>query len=294
MAARASWKGFLKLSLVSLPVKAYTTTSSSSSVTLNQLHKECHSRVKYHKVCPEHGELQTSDIVSGYQYGKDQYVIVDSEEIGKLRSESDRSINIEGFVPSAKLDPIYHSGRTYYLVPDGPVGQKPYALLHTSMTKKKVSAMAQIVLSGKEQLVMLRPLDGMIAMTMLHYHDTVKSADGFQDEIEEPPITDDELQLTNTLVAASMIDKFDFAAYKDKYNENLTTLIQMKIDGKEVVQAPNPEEPKIINLMDALKASVEQAKSSATGKRMSVSTSGGASAGAKTKRKTTVAKRKSG
>ena len=285
MAARASWKGFLKLSLVSLPVKAYTATASSKGVSLNQLHKECNSRVKYKKVCPEHGELQSADIVSGYEYGKDQYVIIESDEIDKLRTENDKSINIAGFVPSSNLDPIFHSGRTYYLVPDGPVGQKPYSLLLTSMTKKNVFAMSQIVLSGKEQLAILRPHDGMIAMTMLHYHDAIKTSDAYKDEVESSEIADAELELTNTLVDASTIEEFDFAAYKDKYTENLTNLIQMKIDGKEIVQAPNPEEPKIINLMDALKQSVEQATASSTGKRMSAS--------AKTKSKA-PAKRKSG
>ena len=286
MAARASWKGFLKLSLVSLPVKAYTATASSKGVSLNQLHKECNSRVRYKKVCPEHGELQTADIVSGYEYGKDQYVIIESEELDKLRTESDKSINIAGFVDSSTLDSIFHSGRTYFLVPDGPVGQKPYSLLHASMKNKNVQAMAQIVIAGKEQLAVLRPLDGMIAMTMLHYQSQIKSSDGFKDEVESTEVSEAELDLTDTLVSASMIEDFDFTSYKDKYAENLTKLIQMKIEGKEIVQAPNPEEPKIINLMDALKQSVEQATSSTSGKRMSAS--------AKTKRQAPAAKKKSG
>ena len=122
-------------------------------------------------------------------------------------------------------------------------------------------------------------------MTMLHYHDQVKALEGFKDEVETPEISDAELDLTNTLVTASMIESLDFAAHKDNYTENLTKLIQLKIEGKEIVQAPNPEEPKIINLMEALKKSVEQATSSETGKRMSTS--------AKTKRKAPAAKKKS-
>jgi hypothetical protein len=115
MAARASWKGFLKLSLVTVPVKAFTSAASSSEITLNQLHGECHNRIRYKKVCPDHGEVSSDQIVSGYEYSKDQYVIVEPEELVKIRKESDRAIDIDGFIDASTLDPIYHNGRSYYL-----------------------------------------------------------------------------------------------------------------------------------------------------------------------------------
>ena len=114
MAARASWKGFLKLSLVSVPVKAFTSTATSSEIRLNQLHGECHNRIRYRKVCPEHGEVGNDEIVSGYEYGKDQYVIIEEEELDKLRTENDKSITIDGFVDDKKQDTVYQNGRTYY------------------------------------------------------------------------------------------------------------------------------------------------------------------------------------
>src|ERR1022692_3197516 len=131
MAARSSWKGFLKLSLVSVPVKAYTATASEGGgVKLNQLHAGCNSRIKYQKSCPIHGEVSGDQIVSGYEYSKDQYVVIDTAELDKLRTEDSKAITIQEFIHSDALDAMYFSGTTYYLVPDGPVGQRPYAVLH--------------------------------------------------------------------------------------------------------------------------------------------------------------------
>src|SRR3954452_13248564 len=131
-AARPSYKGFIRFSLVSIPAKGYTAArsdSSSGKVALTQLHKDCNARVKYQKVCPVHGELKAEDIVSGYEFADDQYVVIDPEEVQKLRSKNDRTIGVEAFVPAGKIDPRYYSGRLMYLVPDGPVGHKPYAML---------------------------------------------------------------------------------------------------------------------------------------------------------------------
>ncbi len=119
MAPRTSWKGYLKLSLVSVPVKAFTANNTAEAIRLNQLHKGCNSRVKYQKVCPEHGELAATDIVSGYEYVKDQYVVIDPQELSLLRPESDKSVQIDGFISPSAIDPIYYSGKTYYLLPDG-------------------------------------------------------------------------------------------------------------------------------------------------------------------------------
>src|SRR6266446_1515260 len=120
MAARSSWKGFLKLSLLSVPVKAYTATAGGGSeIHLNQIHAECNSRIQYKKVCPIHGEVKSDEIVSGYEYSKGQYVLIDTDELGKLRTEDDKAINIDTFINAEALDPIYYQGKTYYLIPDG-------------------------------------------------------------------------------------------------------------------------------------------------------------------------------
>ncbi|MGA2639846.1 MAG: Ku protein [Spirochaetia bacterium] len=260
MAAHASWKGFLKLSLVSVPVKAYTATATGNDITLHQLHAKTLTRIQYKKFAPEVGEVSGEEIVKGYEYDKGQYVIIEDDEIDKLRTESDKSIRIDGFIKPDALSTVYLGGKTYYLTPDGPVGQKPYNLLLKGIETNGVSAVAEVVISQKEQVVLLRAVDGLLAMTVLNRKDEVKPASAFKDEIGDTPVTEAETALTDTLIKASIIRKFDFSRYRDLYKEKLTKLIQMKIEGKEVVQVRDPEEPKIINLMEALKRSVAEAQ----------------------------------
>lgn len=263
--SRTSWKGFLKLSLVSVPVKAFTANDPAAEVHLNQLHKDCSARVKYQKVCPEHGELAADQIVSGYEYAKDSYVVIDPDEVDKLRTKADRSVAIEGFVPADAIDARYYAGKTWYLLPDGVAGERPYALLQRDMVDNGVVAIAQVVMSGREQLVMLRPAGRMLVMTGLHYHKKVRDDAEFESELDAIDFKPEELTLTNTLIAATRIGDFQLSRYKDGYVEKLQRLIQLKIDGREVVAAPDHEEPRILNLMDALKKSVAEAQAKAAG-----------------------------
>ena len=257
MAARSAWKGFLKLSLVSIPVRAYTaTTSAGGEIHLNQLHAECHSRIKYQKTCPIHGEVKQEDIVSGYEYSKGQYVVVDPDEIDKLRTEDDKAIKIDTFVDPKEIDPVYLTGRTYYLVPDGPIGIRPYAVLLEGMRQQKRNAVARVVMHGKELLVMVRPLDNLIGLSVLYYDPQITKPATFEDEVPKQEITPEETKLVKTLIDAVTTKKFDYAAYKDTYTEKLTTLIEAKVQGKEIVAPPVHEQVPIINLMDALKQSV--------------------------------------
>ena len=261
MAPRSTWKGYLKLSLISIPLKAYTASSGGGSpISLNQLHEECKSRIRYQKTCPVHGEVSNDEIVSGYEFAKGQYVVIDPDELDKLRTENDKSISVDTFVPADSIDPVYHSGKTYYLVPDGPVGQKPYALLRDTMAESNLHAVAQVVLSKREQLVLLRPIEKLIGMTVLEYHAQVKQPAAFEDELTETESSQDELQLARTLIEGMAADEVDLSQYKDSYVEKLTALIEAKVEGKELVSPPADEAPPVINLMDALKASVQQIK----------------------------------
>ncbi len=273
MAAHASWKGFLKLSLVSVPVKAYTATATGSEIALHQLHAKTHTRIQYKKFAPEVGEVSNDEIVKGYEYDKGQYVIIDEDEIDKLRTENDKSIRIDGFIKPEALSSIYMGGKTYYLTPDGPVGQKPYNLLRKGMEENGVYGIAEVVISQKEQVVLLQSVDGLMAMTVLNRKDEVKPVSAFKDEIAQTESTEAERSLADTLIKASIIEEFDFSRYKDVYKDKLTKLIQMKIEGKEVVQVRDPEEPKIINLMEALKRSVAEAQA-ASGKAQAAAKAG--------------------
>jgi DNA end-binding protein Ku len=260
MAARSTWKGYLKISLVSVPVKAYTVASSSATISLNQLHAGCNSRINYKKTCPIHGEVPTSEIVSGYEFDKGQYVIIDTEELEKLRTANDRSINVNTFIKADTLDPVQHSGKNYFLLPDGPVGQKPYQLIHDVMQNQGVHAVAQVVLSNREQLVLVRPVEKLLTMTVLNYAAEVKEPQSFYDELVEAESTKQELDLTTQLIDALTTDSFEIAQYKDLYTERLTKLIETKVEGKELVAVPAGEEPHVINLMDAITASMKQIK----------------------------------
>ncbi len=263
--SRTSWRGFLKLSLVSVPVKAFTANETSGEVHLNQLHKDCNSRIKYQKVCPEHGEVASDAIVSGFEHKKGHYVVVDPDEVDKLRTKSDRAVSIDGFIANDAIDPMYFAGKAHYLLPDGVAGERPYALLRQGMVKNGVCAIAQVVMSGREQLVLLRPHGSLLVMTGLHYPQRVRKGAEFESDVPAVTFKPEEEALTNTLIAASRLAQFDLGSYSDQYVTKLKKLIDMKVAGQEVVQVKDHEEPKILNLMDALKKSVAEAQARAAG-----------------------------
>ena len=258
--ARSSWKGHIKLSLVSIPVKAFTASASGKEIRLNQLHEECKNRIKYQKTCPQHGEVSGDEIVMGYEFAKDQYVVVDGDELDALRTESDRAINIDSFVRPSQVDMMYLSGKRYYLTPDGPIGQKPYALLLEAMRDQDLYSVAQVVMHGREQLVMLRAMGKLLCMEILAFEDQVKKPSEFEDEVEAADFSKSELELTKKLIEATAKDGFDISEYRNVYHDKLKQLIEAKIEGKEIVAPPEDAPQEVINLMDALKASVAQAK----------------------------------
>ena len=291
MASRTVWKGFLQFSLVSVPVKAYTASATGGGkISLNQLHKECHSRIQYKKSCPTHGELRADEIVSGYEFAEGQYVVIEPDEIEKLRNAKEKSINIESFLSADSIDPAYYNGTTWYLTPDGPLGQKPYGLLRKVMTDANRVAFARVVLRGKQQLLMLRPVgDGLIAATMLVYDQELKDPAEFETEVVRTEFEPKELQLAKTLTGQLVSREFDIAAFEDDYTKNLQKLIEAKIAGKQIVEPPAEEPAQVINLMEALQKSLAQtkAKAATSGKPPKLSAPGTAEkAAAARKRKT--------
>ena len=185
MPARSSWKGHLRLSLVTVPVKAFTASNTATGeVRLNQLHRDCNSRIQYKKTCPIHGEVSNTEIVSGYEYSKDQYVVVDPDELDQLRTKGDKAISIGAFIHADAVDPVYHSGKTYYLTPSEPIGQKPYSLIVQAMIESDQQAIGQVVISSREQLVLLRPVGKLLAMTVLNHEAKVKAPAEFEDELD--------------------------------------------------------------------------------------------------------------
>jgi DNA end-binding protein Ku len=290
MASRYSWKGYLKLSLVSVPVRAYNAASASAAgIQLHQLHAECNSRIRYKKFCPVHGEVSNDEIVTGYEYSKGQYVVVDRNE---LRAEADKSINVDAFVAAGSIDCLYHSGKNFYLVPDGPVGQKPYSLIRQSMADENLQAVAQVVMSNKEHVVLLRPIGRVLTMTVLEYKEDVKEPAGFEDDVVETSPTAQEKKLTKQLIEGMVREDFDLGDYRDQYTRKMTAMIEAKVEGRELVTPPVTEQAEVINLMDALKKSVQQVappeKASTNGKKPSRATATSA------RQRTAAKKKKSG
>jgi len=260
MAFRSTWEGFLKLNLLSIPVKAFSAAvSERGKISFNQLHANCGERIRYQKVCPVHGDVTKDDIVPGYQYAKNQYVIVMPEELDKLRTENDKAINIDVFIQPKDLDPVYFSGRTYYLLPDGKVGDKPYAVLYRVMDETHRYAVAKVVFSNREQVAIIRPVEGVLAMTLLSYDDQVRKPSAFKDELPHVEPAAKELELAEALVKASTEKDFDFSKYQDEYEAKLATLIEAKAKGQEITRPAAADEPAIVNLMDALRKSLGQA-----------------------------------
>src|SRR6266446_9051693 len=207
MATRSSWKGCLQLSLVCVPVKAYSMASSGGGdVHLNQLHADCHRRIQYKKVCPLHGEVTNDQIASGYEYARDHYVVVDPHELDRLRTQADKAIKIDVFIASRAFDPLYATGKKYYLAPNGPAGQKAYALLAQAMVTEDRYGIAQVVLHGREQLVLLRPQENLLILEVLHYRHQVMQPSALADEAPRMEVSAEELQMARTLVNASTAD----------------------------------------------------------------------------------------
>jgi DNA end-binding protein Ku len=260
MPARYSWRTYLRLSLVSIPVEGYNAVEPGAcEVHLNQLHEACHSRIRYEKVCPVHGQVTQDEIVSGYQYAKDEYVVIEPDELDKLRPETEKSIRIDAFVSSDTIDPIYLDGRIYYVRPNGAVGVKPFGVLYKAMVEMKRDAVGEALLFGKERFFVLRPFHGLFALEMLNLPQCMRKPEDLDFDAESIDVGKEERELAETLIRSATRRKFDLSQYHDLYSERLRALVEAKVAGREIVAPPEAEPPQVVNLMDALRRSVEQA-----------------------------------
>lgn len=255
VAARPSWRGVLRLSLISIPVRAYSSLTNVDSFGLHQLHDKCHRRINYKRFCPIHGEVAYSDIVKGYEYEKDKYVVFEPEELAAIHSESSDAIAIDTFVDVKTIDPIYLE-KPFYLVPDGKSGHEAFTVFRQALSERHRVALAEMVLSDREQTVCIRPLGKILAMSTLRYQAEVKEIASFEEEVDEITIRRDEVKLMETLIDSKTSRKFVFSKYEDQYAKRMTELIEAKVQGKEIITQPKHEQPGIINLMSALKASL--------------------------------------
>jgi DNA end-binding protein Ku len=251
---RSIWNGVISFGMVSIPVKLFTATQSKD-ISFHQLHVECNSRIKQQLYCPVDDRVVTRDeLVRGYEFAKDQHVIVTDEDLEKLPLPSAHTIELSAFVEGEAIDPIYYE-RSYYLAPDE-VGVKPFALLMRALQEKGLTALAKVSLRNKEQLCALRPQDGTLMLETLYYPDEIRIE---QTEAPDIQVSDRELEMAYSLIDL-LTEPFDPEKYHDEYRTALMEIIEAKLQGQEIVeQAPLPE-TKVVDLMAALKASVDAAK----------------------------------
>jgi DNA end-binding protein Ku len=255
MAARATWKGYLKISLVNIPIKVFPATESSGSISFNQLHAECQTRIQQKKWCPHCArEVPNSEIVKGFEFEKGRYVIMSDEDLEKVRPESTRVIDLVQFADAASLDPMYVD-RTYYLAPDGGVAADAFAVMRDGMQGKV--GIGKLALYGREYLVAVRPFQRGIVMHTLHHAAEMRGIDSV-DELNSVPLTvkPEEMKLARQVIQ-TFEQPLNLAEYKDEYREGLQRIIDAKVAGEEVVATTAEAAPKVVNLMEALKKSLD-------------------------------------
>ncbi len=255
MAPRASWKGQLKLSLVTLPVRLYNATTSTSKITLNQLNRETNNRLRQQMIDPETGPVNRQDVVKGYEYEKGKYVLVEAEELDKIKLETDKTIDLIQFCDAAELNPLYLSS-PYFLAPDGPMGEEAFRVIRDAMRKTNKVGIGRVVIANREHIVALQVWQQGFLLTTLRYANEVRSATPYFSEITEKEVRADQLSLAEQLID-NIAAPFDPSLFEDRYQDALLALVKAKIEGSEPVYAQEAEVGQVINLMEALKASVE-------------------------------------
>jgi DNA end-binding protein Ku len=260
MALRSIGSLTVSFGLVAIPVKLFTATQSANAISFNLLHKTCGSRLKQQYLCQKEGVVvERDDMVKGYEFAKDQYVRFTPEEIKALEEVGTHAVEISEFVPIESVDPVYYD-KTYYLAPDKGAA-KPYALLTEALKQAGRCGVGHWAARGKGYLVILRPIGDVLAMQQLHYAADVRRAS--EVEIPKTDVKPAELKLAQQLIDQQTAEKFDAEAYKDEVRARIEAAIEKKVEGKEisVVEAAPAGEGKVIDLMEALRASLQKSES---------------------------------
>ncbi|MCM3881780.1 MAG: Ku protein [Vicinamibacterales bacterium] len=259
MAARATWKGYLKVSLVNIPIKVFPATESANTISFNQLHNACQTRIQQKRWCPScNKEVANTDIVKGFEFEKGRYVVMSEDDIDKVRPSSTRVIDLVQFDDVGALDPMYVD-RTYYLAPDGQVAADAYAVMREGM-KGKIGV-GKLALYGREYLVAVKPHDKGIVMYTLHHAAEIRGMQGIEElAIVPTKVKPQEVQLAKQVIG-TFEKKLDLADYRDEYRDGLQKIIDAKIAGEEVVAPEIEMPPKVVNLMEALRKSLDTVSS---------------------------------
>lgn len=267
MAPRAYWKGHIRLALVSFPVRLYAATSSTERISLHRIHKDTHERVRIQNVVPDEGPVERDDIVMGYEYDRDKYVPVTDEELESIEVESKHTIDLTRFVELSDIDPIYFD-RPYFVAPDGDMATEAFVTIRDALRASKKVALGQIVLAKRERIVAIQACGNGMLLETLRFADEVREADAYFDDIEDVSVSSDQIEMAETLIAARS-GAFQPDSFVDHYQKELRALIEAKLKGRDVAppKSGKAKSSNVINLMDALKASLEKGEDKPAGKR---------------------------
>ena len=256
MPARPTWKGYLKISLVNIPVRVFPATDAAATISFNQLHRECGSRIQQKKWCQTcQTEVSSQDLAKGFEFEKGKYVVVEEDDIAKVRPESTRVINVVQFAEATVIDPVYVE-RPYYLAPDGTVAAEAFAVMREGMAGK--AAIGKVALYGREYLVAILPRENGFVMYTLRHASEVRSMSGIDElKFAATKVKPDEFKLARQVIG-NFETGGDLTQYKDHYQEELRKLIDAKIAGEEIVAPAEEAPPKVVNLMEALRQSLER------------------------------------
>jgi DNA end-binding protein Ku len=266
MAPRPNWKGYLKLSLVSCPVALYPATTTSERVSFRTLNRDTGNRVRRQFVDEQTGEpVETENQAKGYEVGKGEYILIEDEELKSVQIESNHTIDIERFVPRADIDEIYLD-TPYYLAPTDRVGEEAFAVIRDAMRSEKMVGLARVVLFRRERLMMLEPRDKGIVATSLHYANEVHAANAYFEEIPDLTLPKEMLELAKHIIE-KMRGEFQPDGFEDRYEKAVIELIRSKQKGMPIKPQPTHRQTNVVNLLDALRRSVEGEKSAGEAKK---------------------------
>ncbi len=261
MAARPTWKGYLKISLVNIPVKVFPATDTSATLSFNQLHVECQTRIQQKRWCPScQKDVPNTDIVKGFEFEKGRWVVMNDEDIDKVHVDSTRVINLEKFTDDVEIDPIYLD-KPYYLAPDGPVAREAFAVIREGMKGK--AGIGKVALYGREYLVKVQPRERGLVMYTLRHASEIRSMDAIDELADMPEVVKPAEVALAQQVIGTFEGSIDFSDYRDDYQEGLREIIDAKIAGREFVAQEVQEPPKVVNLMDALRRSLDSISATA-------------------------------
>lgn len=252
---------------MSFPVRLYAAATRTERVQLHQVHKQTGERVRYQTVVPDHGPVERDDIEKGYEYEKDRYVTLENDELKELKVETRHTIDLLQFVENQEIDAIYFD-KPYFVAPDGELAKEAFLVVRDALRQTKKVALGQITLSGKERIAAIKPCGRGLLLETLRYEDEVRNANAYFEGIEDGELDEDQLDLAVQLIE-SKTAPFDPSKFRDHYEEALKELIAAKLEEREPELAEEEERrgAKVINLMDALKRSVEQSDKPEGGKR---------------------------